>query len=292
MPVIIPNQDGDFEIFESGFDTWVENCSRVMLHGPPISGKTTSLMSFPAPRHILVAPREQGASSIREDKGTRIYTFKFPTTKDATRYQSLWRAVQEYTTEIIEGNYGEVETFAIDGLHKLYYLVQKSLGYTASSDSREFGRYHETFLNYLDPILSSNIPHVVATCYDGQEIIDDGDSIGTDKKKMGVWPGLPGRMAKEIMGSFPLVFHTERIRNGKNIEYRWQFRAGEKVQGVGGHFPREIADAFPEYVKPDWMEVVKLIKAQTKIDINKEINEAYAEKQSANGVKNKSKKKK
>lgn len=185
-----------------------------------------------------------------------------------------------------------METFAIDGLHKIYYLIQKAHGYTPSSDAREFGRYHETFLNFLDPILSSNIPHVVATCYDGQEAIDDGDSVGTDRKKMGVFVGLPGRMSKEIMGSFPLVFHTERIRHGKDLEYRWQFRAGEKIQGAGGHFPRDIADAFPEYTKPDWNEVVKLIKAQTKIDINKEINEAYADKKSADGVGKKSTKKK
>lgn len=261
MPVIIFNEDGEPEYYETDVDQWVSDASRILLNGPPLTGKTTSLLTFPRPCHILIAPTEMGASSIRDNPkaGVHVYKFQFKAA-EVLKYQTIWRGVQETTQMILDGSHGKVNTFCIDGLHRLYYFIQKALGYTASTDSKEYSRYHETFVNFLLPILSSDVPTVVATSYDGTEMVEDsaGKGIAT------IYPGLPGRMAKEIMGYFPLVFHSETFRTGKGEEYRWQLRAKDKVRGAGAHFPADVRDVFPNYVPQDWNVVLNLINKALK----------------------------
>lgn len=283
MPIVMLNDENEYELFEADFDSWADSCSRILINGPPLSGKTSSLITFPASRHILVAPGELGASSIREDEFTKVYTFRFDPTDDF-KFQPIWKSVQELTKDILRGSFGKVHTFAIDGLHKLYYFIQKALGYTSSTDPREFARYHETFIKFLTPILASNIPIVVATCYDG---VETEDIKGADGKSItSIYPALPGRMAKDIMGMFPLVFHSERSGSGKEQEFKWRLRAKDRIQGAGAHFPAEVRDMFPAFTNQNWKEVSKIIEASKKSDItkgeNKENGKSAAKETSTN----------
>ena len=265
MPILVPNEKGEFELHEVDLDNWKTSFGRILLDGPPLSGKTTGFLTFPETRHILIAPMELGHSSIRETDQTKKYWVEFDPSSTTVQYARMWAYIQKITTEILAGKYGKVTTFGLDGLHRIYYMIMKANGYNSNTDPREFGKYHELFNNYLAPILSSKIPFVVATCYDGVEATEAGSKVTS------LFPDLPGKMAKHIMGLFPAVFHTERRGLGEKEQYFWQLRTTGKVQGVGMHLPPEVKRIFPGEIEVKfedgklvggWQEIDQLINKQ------------------------------
>lgn len=252
MPIARINDSGALEVYGTDLDTWDRNFARFLINGPPLSGKTTAAATFPRPLHMLVAPGELGHSSVMESKDLHVYQFEFDPA-DELRFNDTWKGVQELVGNILSGQFGKVETFVIDGLHKLYYLIQKAFNYRIGTDAREYAKYHEAFRNFIQPIVASPIPYVVATCYDGMENADD------PKQKMTIYPALPGMMAKEVMGVFPVVFHSSRVRVGNDEQFFWQLRATEKVQGAGMHVPPAIRDCFPDEIEPSWPALKKLL---------------------------------
>lgn len=236
---------------------WKQLFRRALINGAPLSGKTTSLKTWPAiapgKRHILVAPGELGHSSILPDDDTKLYYWEFDPSASAIQYKKVFLELQQVTNDILSGKYGEVTSFAFDGLHKLYYVVMKANGFTPDSEAKEYTRYHEGFTQYISPILGSNVPYVAMTCYDGNEAIEVGS------KTMQVFPDLPGRMAKQIMGMFPIILHSERSGEGPTQKFTWRLRASGKVQAAGMHVPKEIADKFPAELPQSWAEVEKII---------------------------------
>jgi len=262
MPIVRLNDKGEFELLETDLDSWKTTFRRVLLNGPPLSGKTSGLLTFPALRHILVAPGEIGHSSIKEDDNTKLYYWEFDPGASGVQYARLWANLQKLTMQILGGQFGPVTTFGVDGLHKIYYTIMKALGYTSGTDPKEYVKYHEAFEGYLNPILSSKIPYVAMTVYDGQEAIEVGSKVTA------VFPDLPGKQAKAIMGKFPVVFHTERRGDGGKERFVWQLRASGKIQGCGVHVPPDVGKLFPaelEVVYKDgqflggWQDVDKLV---------------------------------
>ena len=249
MPIVGSNDKGEFTLEEVDLDSWKSTFRRVLLNGPPLSGKTTALKTFPAKRHLLIAPGELGHSSIQEDDDTKIYYWEFDPNATKVAYSRVWAHIQVITTNILKGMYGDITTFGIDGLHKLYYVIMKSHGFTPDSDPRDYVRYHETFTNYMNSILQSPTPFVVATSYDGVEALEAGSKISQ------IFPDLPGKMAKQVMGMFPCVFHTERSGDDGKEKYIWRLRANGKIQGVGMHLPQDIKAKFPAEIEPDWQKV-------------------------------------
>jgi hypothetical protein len=254
MPIVQMNDKGEFELVETDLDSWKSTFRRLLINGPPISGKSTSLLTFPPKRHILVAPGELGHSSLREDDDTKVYYWRFDPSATTIQYMKLWISVQKLTNDILSGACGEVNTFAWDGLHKLYYLIMKAFGWTSSTDPRQYVKYHEAFENYIRPVLGSNVPYVVATTYDGQEAVEAGSNITK------VYPDLPGKMAKQVMGMFPVVFHSERRGEGDKETFIWQLRTTGKVQGCGLHLPVELSKQFPAEVEQDWNRIEAIVE--------------------------------
>ena len=240
-------------ITEVSRDAWRTIFRRTLLNGPPLSGKTTSLKTWPAKRHIMIAPGELGHSSILPDDDTRMYYWEFDPRASMVQYSRVLEEVRQTVRDILGGKYGDVTTFALDGLHKLYYLIMKSHGHTIDTDAKEYARYHETFTQILAPILGSAVPFVAMTCYDGQEAMEPGSKVTQ------LFPDLPGRMAKQIMGMFPVTLHSERQGDGDKQRFVWRLRAQGKVQGAGLHVPKEIADKFPAELPQDWGGVEKIL---------------------------------
>lgn len=223
------------------------------MNGPPLSGKTTSMLTFPPKRHILIAPGELGHSSVREDKDTALYYWEFNPNATTVQFLRMWTYVQQLTREILAGKHGEITTFGLDGLHKLYYLIMKSNGFTSATDPREYTKYHEQFTNYMNGILASPVAYVVASSYDGVEALEAGSKVTQ------VFPDLPGKMAKQIMGMFPVVLHSERNGEGNREKFMWRLRSTGKVQAAGMHIPVDIRAKFPEEVEQDWGQIEKVV---------------------------------
>ena len=60
-----PDRKSTFSLMT--IEDWSKSFDRILINGPPYSGKTTSFMTWPAPRQIIVAPGELGSSSILPD---------------------------------------------------------------------------------------------------------------------------------------------------------------------------------------------------------------------------------
>lgn len=161
--------------------------------------------------------------------------------------------LQKLTIDILNGKHGEATTFGLDGLHKLYTLVMKACNWTPDSDAKEYVKYHDEFGRYVNMVLGSPIPYVVASCYDGQEAVEPGS------KSMQVFPDLPGKQAKLIMGSFPVVLHAERSGDGEKEKFIWRLRSTGKIQAAGMHLPAEIRSRFPAEVEQDWSKIEAII---------------------------------
>ena len=253
MPIITTNDKGEFVLEEIDLDSWKNTFRRVLVNGPPLSGKTTCMLTFPAKRHILIAPGELGHSSVREDENTKLYYWEFDPSATQVQYARIWAYVQGLTREILSGKHGPVETFGIDGLHKLYYVIMKAMGFTSASDPKEYVKYHEAFSTYMHGVLGSPTPFVVASSYDGTEAAEAGSKV------MQIFPDLPGKMAKQVMGMFPVVLHSERNGDGPSEKFLWRLRASGKIQGVGMHVPVEIKARFPAEIEQDWSKVEAIL---------------------------------
>ena len=227
-------------------DTWRRSFSRILWNGPPLTGKTTGTLTLPRPCHLLVAPGELGYSSVEPTDDYHIYAWDFDPALPAIPYAAIWAEIRETVTEILTGKRGEVASLVIDGLHKLYDLVMRVDGWTPSlvddkESGKQYTKYHATFGTFLARVLGSGIPLVGATAYDGLEAIDpENRKAGTQ-----IYPMLPGKMAKEIMGMFPVVFHTAV----EGQRYYWTLRAQGKMQAAGMHIPTRYLALLPDRVE-------------------------------------------
>lgn len=250
MPTITTDKTGQLLLEPRGRDEWKKCFRRPLFNGKPGTGKTSGFMTLPGPRHIVIAPGEHGHSSIQEDEQTKVYHWLADPGDPKVVPAALLAQFKIVVANIATQAYGPVTTLAIDGLHKLFDLIQRSI---MISDNKEFGKYHRAFLDIISPLIASTIPYVAASCYDGAEAVEAGS------KETTIMPGLPGRMAVDIMGQFPVVFHTSRTGVAPNEKFEWQVKASPKVGGALMHLPKEIRDKFPSVLPQDWNEVEKII---------------------------------
>ena len=244
---------------------WKRACSRVLINGGPTTGKTQSLLTFPAPRHIMVAPGEQGISTLKPDDDTKIYYWEVDLKAPQIMWAQEWAAWKQLTLEILAGKHGECNTFAWDGIHKVYEMVQKANGYdvermvTEENYSKIFALFHSQFFELFDTVCASPVPYFAATVWDGLEPVEGS------KKDTEVYPLLPGRAAKDIIGKFPFVIHTKVRAGGFNedgtqqMDYRWELKPTGRMKAAGMHVPKDIAAKFPAECEPDWSVVQKIL---------------------------------
>lgn len=226
-------------------DSWKRSFSRVLLNGPPLSGKTTGSLTMPRPCHVVVAPGELGYSSVEPTEDFHIYAWDYDATKPNQSHREVWNELNATVQDILTGKYGAVETLFVDGLHKLYDLVMRTEGWnSAMVDDKEAGRqytkYHDRFTTFMSKVLSSAVPLVAASCYDGLEPTEVGSKV------MQVFPLLPGRMAKDVMGMFPVVFHTSQEPGGR---YMWSLKPAGRMQAAGMHVPARFLRIIPEKIE-------------------------------------------
>jgi len=242
-------------------DAWKQGLRRVLIVGPPNSRKTTSLFTWPGPWGYMGYPGEKGFASVPvglEGLTALVWESDIAT---KTSPSALVKEIETATFELIAK--GNIRTFLGDGVHKLYgaYLNEASNGaYFAGDefDAKCYGRSHESFLNYLNRVLSSKIEYAAFTCWDGKEADNpDAGSKGTSH----IYPDLPGQMAKRIMGEFSVVLHASVPAPvpGQPQNATWQLQPGGKVWGAGVKVPPHIAKLIPQKVEQDWAKLEPLL---------------------------------
>jgi AAA domain len=252
-------------------DAWKQGLQRTLVVGPPGARKTTSLLTWPGPIGIVVAPGEKGYASITVGDGIKAFYWEDDIIAK-TSPSALVKEIETVAFDLLAGKYGEITTFALDGLHKIYtaYINDATSGAFAAGEDfepRMYGRAHEMFLHFISRIAHSPVLYFVATVWDGREA--DNPDLGS-KGPTHIYPDLPGKLAKRIMGEFSVVLYAEVPAPVAGIEQKatWQLQPGGKIWGAGVKVPPVIARTLPAKVPQNWQALEPLLLGQP---ITKEI---------------------
>ena len=259
-------------------DAWKKGVSRTLIVGPPNSLKTSSIATWPRDTHWISYPGEKGHSSIPADEpGIHAYVWE---ADDLAKFSpsAVITEIEKLTIEILTLKHGPIVTFAGDGLHKLYefYFLQElaalkqvfggSSEFSGATDEeleeklsgKAYGRAHSSFKHYLDIIGFSSVQHAVFTIWDGEEKDNPDNKRGGSSH---VFPDLPGKMARRIMGEFPIVLAAKVSLPDPQgrVNGTWQTRPGGKIWGAGIKVPPEVAKRIPAEVPQNWPALYNLI---------------------------------
>lgn len=246
------------------------SAKRTLIVGPPNSWKTTALLGWPKPLHILSYPGEKGYETIpRGVDGITSHIWEADMA-EKTSSSTVVTDVMRVALEIVAGKYGPCATFAGDGLHKFYaHILNAVTGGALFSgedfEPRLYARAHEQFRFHLDRVMSTTVPYAVFTCWDGKEP-DNPDLKSASPTH--VYPNLPGKMAKDIMGEFSVVLyaqvkHPSAEGQGKP-EGTWQLLPHGKVWGAAIKAPKEVIERLPVKITQSFEQLEQVLqKAQT-----------------------------
>lgn len=243
-------------IEQSSRDVWGQRARRVLINGPPNSGKTTSLRTWPKPMIVLSYPGEKGSTSIPHEDGVRAFVWDLPDPEKVQNWVGVLAEVNRLTFDILHGKHGPISTFAGDGLHKFFDVCLNvatagARGRAENFEASKYGPAGVLFFGYIERVLASSaVANVVMTCWDGREK-DDPDERGANPSRH-IFPELPGQAAKAVMGEFAVVMYAIREGAGPAARYLWQTQPMGKVWGAGVKMPLEIAKSLPLTIPQEW----------------------------------------
>lgn len=244
---------------------WQALRNRILLVGPPNTGKTASLETFVGPEERIAyiqLPGEQGAGTFPAKKfGDRAVVFvdktDDPTKVDWVREVS---GLKQLSIDIITGKYGKIDVVALDGLHKGWdiFLAKATGGASAKTldfDAKLYVDAGKEFVvswlhMFFRAVTAGKIKRVVATIWDGREKDDPDDKSKTAASHL--FPELPGKLAKGIVGEFGVVLGAGVQGVGGGAKFQWQTRPFGKVGGVGIKVPKDIAAKIETFIPQDW----------------------------------------
>ena len=252
------NEVTDLESF------WRSRSTCWLISGPPNSGKTGSLPTFlenDKERIAYVAyPGEEGAGTFpAQALGDRAKIWVGSDLSDPSKpvdWAAELRSVKQVTTDILAGKHGAFDVFAGDGLHKLHglFLAVATGGESMKSydfDAKCYGEAWKGFIQYLRLCFrSAGVRKKVWTIWDGREK-DDPDAKDKDTQKH-IFPELPGKGAKEIMGEFGVVVYATVKGVAEGARYEWQTKPFGKVWGCGIKAPVTVTKGVKTFVPQDY----------------------------------------
>lgn len=243
---------------------WKVGIRRTLVVGGPNTRKTSSLVTWPKPIHVIGFPGEKGMVSLPLTEGVHAYVYEHEAGQPAESPAKVLKDIRQTTIDILSGKYGECKTFAGDGIHKLYEVFLDDVSDGASSKGEEFeaklySQSHAGFLDYLKLVLQSTVPYAVFTVWDGTEILDP---LGLNTKNKALYPDLPGKLAKRIMGEFPVVLYADvgiSTAPGVPAPASWRLVPNALVRGCGAKIPAAIAKQLPPVVPQDWARLEPIL---------------------------------
>ena len=239
--------------------------NRMLVMGPPNSGKTESGKTWPRPTHHFFYPGERGEATAIGNVAPDYKVYKWTLT-DAEKMSSgaVVTAVETLTWEILGGKYGPVTSFIGDGIHKYYgfildWITGGSFFKGEEFDTKLYARSHEHFIYYVQRIAASLTDNVAFLCWDGQEPDTPGQRGGPSH----TYPDFPGKMAKRIMGEFGVVVYAEvnwaMRMPGKAAPATWQLIPEGKVWGAGIKVPLDVVLGLPIRIEQSFPKLVETL---------------------------------
>lgn len=245
---------------------WGKLARRILVSGPPNSGKTYCVRTIPGHIAYIAYPGEGGSSTLNqkeiESKGGKCWVWENPPAGTPMDYGKVCNEIRTLTVEILAGKHGAFDAFVGDGLHKLYgmFLADQTNGASEAGEDFEaklYGGSHKRFFAYLRMVRDSQMPLVLFTVWDGREK-DDPDAKDRDTEKH-IFPELPGKAAKDIMGEVSVAVYATIKTIGTERKYQWQTKPMNKVWGCGIKLPEEKKIVVPLFVPQDVAALVNLL---------------------------------
>lgn len=260
-------------------DTKLPAARRVLISGAPNTLKTTAMLTWPKPLHIVSYPGEKGFETIPTNvDGIFPYVWEID---DITKVSphAVVREVETLTMEILSGKHGEVTTFVGDGLHKLYGWFWEAAfqDLIAAASQRKdwdgndenlrgpaYGVTHGgatggTFGAYITKTLHTPTPYIVMSLWEGASKDDPDDPRKRASKH--IFPDLPGMAAKRIVGEFgATLYSTVTLPDPQGrVQGQWQLRPEGNVWGAGVKVAPEIAKNLPARMPQDFLALEELL---------------------------------
>ena len=204
---------------------------------------------------------EKGTASIQGV--TKAFVPHAIDPEQPVNWSEVVRETKQLSVDIISGKYGKCTTFCGDGLHKLYnlFLAEATAGANIRGEDFDPKKYMSAsarFFQYLQMVLNSPCPYVVFSVWDGLEK-DDPDEKGSSPMRH-IFPDLPGKSAKLIMGEFSVVLYAYRQGVGQGAKYIWLTQPTGKVWGAGIKMPVEVAAKLPIELPQDFAVLDKYLQ--------------------------------
>ena len=252
---------------------WDAMRARILLVGGPNTGKTASLSTFCLEGERMAyiqLPGEQGSGSFpAKALGDRVVVFVDQGDGGASNtidYAKELATIKTVVFDVIAGKYGKIDVIALDGLHKGYdiFLAKVTGGVSARTlefDAKLYEDARKEFLGFLQIIFravaAGKLKRVVATIWDGREKDDPDDKSKNAASHL--FPELPGKLAKGIVGEFGVVLATKTQGMGNGMKYTWLTRPFGKIAGVGVKAPIDVMTAVPMEVEQSWAKLAPLL---------------------------------
>ncbi len=249
---------------------------RVALMGPPNSWKSATLVSdTPTPRRIVSIPGEKGWETLRQAPDTIVDVWELGDLSAASPHQVV-REIDEHVNRVISDIVAKKDPtvfLGLDGLHKLYGWIYKQERLNMESwpsaakmgadtlDLRAYQYAHDGFQSRLTKWLSSRVPYIWVTFWEGASKDDPADS----KSASHIFPDLPGQAARWIVGEFSAVLYHDVARvpimvGGKPVvKAEWVLRPEGKIWGVGIKGAPALMATLPARVPISFKGLAKLL---------------------------------
>lgn len=253
-------------------DAYLRFISRVLIVGPPWSWKTSSLATWldegdEGDVHAIVMPGERGTGALPAHPRFHVYECEWGE-KDTA--ESVVKEVSQLVVEVVAKPH---QALQLDGLHKLHTTIHdKFVAQGGGGDEarlRAYDQAHREFREILGK--AARARRFVGTVWDGWER-DRPDEVATDNPKKVVkrynqhlWPGLPGQMAKMVVGEFGVVVRAvpgKQLALGSLGRYSpgtWITKETEEALGLGVRVPAHLGAAIPPRVRADWRRLERFL---------------------------------
>lgn len=248
-----------------------KQASRVLVFGAPNTWKTTSVIKTAIyPLSIVSVPGETGWATIPYGvPGLTSFVWEEPA-GDPVTSDSMRKEVEDATYQIVAGKHGPVNTLCLDGLHKIFPMYLNIVTGGAYSRGEEFeprlyARAYEMFDRYLDKVLSSPVPYIIATTWNAREPDKEGSKDGQSaQKSMHEWPDLPGKMAKRIVGRFSVVVYAKvdpPVIPGQPYKGMWLLRPTAEVWGASVKMDPRMVEKLPVSIPQNFKQLYQVVGA-------------------------------
>jgi len=224
---------------------------KMMISGPPKSGKTSLLGTVPG---IVIADTEPHANNLQSIAHKNVPYVTVQSSDDLQRLLFVLR--DESFREKAAGQLGmpKIEAVAVDTLDTLQAIMKKERMRSTGKDflRDDWGWIKEEMTSVLQAFTALPM-HVFFTVHTKTKEIGKGDDVRTI-----ILPGLEGSIAESIAGMVGysvLSFRKEEVRqDGSKYTKYWLKTEGDETYDYLG---TRTAGRLPEIIEPDFATILK-----------------------------------